>query len=93
MNRKYFLIKCRRFGVYPAHIVNNIKCLLTNLEPDMPFSNKIRKLEDNFKRRILNIEIEIIFWKISSFKKSISAIQDKLNQSTFLAEDVLEGEN
>lgn len=88
-SRKSFLIKCRRFGLYPAHIVKNIKCLFNSLEPNMPFNNKIQKIEDDIKRRILNVEIEITFWKISSLNKLLTTLNHKL-QSTHVPALVLE---
>lgn len=87
--RKLFLIKCRKFGIFPTHIINNFKCLITNLEPNMPFCNKIRKLEEDFKRRILNIEIQITFWKISTFNNSLTSLKEKLTAAN-LPMDILE---
>ena len=88
-SRKSFLVKCRRFGLYPTHIIKNLKCLFNNLEPNMPLNNKIQKIEEDFKRRILNVEIEITYWKISSLNKTLIALKNQL-QSTNVPVIILE---
>lgn len=88
-SRKTFLIRCRKYGIFPPHIINNIKCLFTNMEPNMPFNNKIRNIQDDIKRKILNVEIEITFWKITSLTKTLNTIRNQL-ESKSISNSILE---
>ncbi|XP_058840547.1 uncharacterized protein LOC131696034, partial [Topomyia yanbarensis] len=76
--RKDFLIKCRKTGVFPSHIVNSLKCIHPLLEERSPYTHKLQRIIDRFKKAILNIEIQHTFYKIKCLKQELQQIQIQL---------------
>jgi hypothetical protein len=52
MARKEYLIKCRKEGNFPPHIVQNIKCVFKFFENKSPFTNKIYQTVQLLQRKI-----------------------------------------
>ncbi|XP_062541373.1 uncharacterized protein LOC134209403 [Armigeres subalbatus] len=69
--RKDFLLNCRRNGIFPAHIINTLKCIYPLLEEGSPYIPKLDRLVGRFKKALLNIEIQHTFHKISKLKHSL----------------------
>lgn len=77
--RKYFLLKCKKNNVFPKHIVNNINCVFQSIEENSPFTRKIDNLILEFKRKLLNIEIRIAFWKIDKLHKENNKLKNSIH--------------
>ncbi|XP_058816722.1 uncharacterized protein LOC131680001 [Topomyia yanbarensis] len=68
--------------LFPAHIVNSLKCIHPLLEERSPYVWKLQRITDRFKKAILNIEINQTFHKIKSLKHELSKIQLRLTNAT-----------
>ncbi|XP_039430331.1 uncharacterized protein LOC120413525 [Culex pipiens pallens] len=87
--RKNFLIQCRRKGVFPAHIVNTLKCTHPLLEDRSPYMGKLQRIMDKFKKALLNIEIKHTFYKIKCLKRDLE--NGKLDIVTSASPDIALG--
>lgn len=74
-NHKKFLLQCRKFKVIPAHLNNCIGVAQFLLNEDGPFRNKFHNLVNEFKFKILSLEISHIHWKIKSLKENLCKFQ------------------
>ncbi|XP_062558253.1 uncharacterized protein LOC134223130 [Armigeres subalbatus] len=81
-NRKSFLIKCRRQGVFPAHIVNSFKCVHELLAENGPYINKIDRAINRFKKSILNLEIKQTFYKIRKTRNRMNEMRTCIRSRT-----------
>lgn len=70
--RKDFLIQCRKRNIFPAHINNICNNIYHLIDPDIPFKNRLQNITFNYKKQILNLEINITFHKIKKYTKSFS---------------------
>ncbi|XP_067613260.1 uncharacterized protein [Eurosta solidaginis] len=73
--RKFFLLKCRKNNIIPKHIINNVSCTFQSLEDDTPYNKQIGQLISDFRRKILNLEIKISFWKINRLEQQINNLR------------------
>lgn len=76
--RKCFLLKCRKNNVIPKHILVNVNCVFPSLEENTPYSKDIGNLICNFRKRILNLEIKIAFWKIKQLEQLNKRLKDAI---------------
>lgn len=79
--RKEFLTRCRRFGVFPAHIQNSFKFLFELLEDRSPFLNKLQRSVTRFQKTVLNIEIQHTYYKISQHNTQLQHLRTTIQQS------------
>lgn len=77
-NRKTFLVKCRKDNVLPRHIFENMNCVITLQTEDHPYQYKVNRMVTNFQRSILNMEIQITFWKLKQITKEITSTKELL---------------
>lgn len=77
--RKRFLTTCRRNRVTPSHIMQNIKCVFQSLERDSPFNKEIENIASMMRRRILNMEIKMCFWRLKKFEKALDDVAKQLS--------------
>lgn len=86
-NHKTFLIKCRKNGILPQHILHSAKCIENTFIEDSPFTNKSYRILKRFQRDILNIEISFVHWKSKKLNSQIKSVIDNvkivLNQEHF----------
>lgn len=80
--RKDFLLECRRKGVFPAHIINTMKCIYPLLEEGSPYVSKLEKIINRFKKSLLNIEIQHTFHKIKTITQTIVHARRYIETST-----------
>ncbi|XP_058445859.1 uncharacterized protein LOC131427008 [Malaya genurostris] len=80
--RKYFLVQCRKTGLFPNHIVNSLKCIHPLLEERSPYTHKLQRTTERFKKSILNIEIKQTFFKIKCLHRELDQLQQQLTQAT-----------
>lgn len=71
INNRIFLLRCRHDGIYPKHIVNEVKCVYSLFQEKHPYNRKICTMVNKLKRDILNLEIKIVNWRITRLVKSI----------------------
>ncbi|XP_058827843.1 uncharacterized protein LOC131687767 [Topomyia yanbarensis] len=76
--RKDFLIECRKRGIFPAHIVNSLKCIHPLLEENSPYTQKLQNTVERFKKGLLNIEIQHTHYKIKEFKRILEITQQQI---------------
>lgn len=74
-NRKIFLLKCRSTGTTPTHIEDSVSPLHTLQTENHPYHQEILNINSNLKKKILNLEIKITFWKINSLYKELFKIK------------------
>lgn len=79
-NQKIFLMKCRQNGVYPKHIVSNIKCVFNLNSYTRRFNHIIDKTYNNFRKSLLNIEIKISHWAHKQINKEINKLSHSLDR-------------
>ncbi|XP_055715046.1 uncharacterized protein LOC129809259 [Phlebotomus papatasi] len=84
-SRKWFLLQCRRQGIFPRHITENVECVVNLITLDSPFNGKAKRLMDDFKARILKLEIGITHWRLKKMEREINSkkrgIQECLHYS------------
>lgn len=76
--RKDFLLKCRRNGVFPTHIVNSFNCVLPLLEENSPYLSELQRHANRFKKAILNVEIKHTFYKMKQIKTFLSNLKTSI---------------
>ncbi|XP_055525302.1 uncharacterized protein LOC129718508 [Wyeomyia smithii] len=81
LSRKSFLIRCRKTGVFPAHITTNFRFVFPLLEDNSPFTKKLEKCINKFKKSVLNIEIKHTFHKLKILKQLQYTLTEKINNS------------
>ena len=82
VSRKNFLIRCRKDGIFPAHITNSFKCVYSLLEENSPFLNKLTKHIHKFRRSILSIEIQNTFHKINNLNRELQQLKTQIISTT-----------
>jgi hypothetical protein len=80
MARKIFLVKCRSSGIFPKHIVNNIKCINGLFSMDNPHIKKIENIQYVFRRKILSQEITYTFYIINNLNKERLNVENKIRE-------------
>jgi len=87
-NRKIFLLKCRMKSIFPAHIINNIKCIYSLQVEDHPYVRQAEGILFTFRKNILNLEIKITFFRIHCFENEIThlfyLLRNKVDTHLFL---------
>lgn len=87
-NRRIFLLKCRSRGLIPKHVNVHIKCMYPLQMDNHPFTKQVDKIEEKFKKSVLNLEIDITIWKLKNIDKEIEVTKNLLKnfipQETFL---------
>lgn len=77
-SRKKFLVRCRRRGIMPNHIVHSFRCVYALLEQNSPFYKELDKCINKFKKSILNIEIKQTYHSIGHLQNELSAIKSRI---------------
>lgn len=79
-SHKIFLIRCRRAKVFPQHILKTAKCIDHLVVEESPLINQCHSALKDFQRKILNLEISFIHWKIKQLESNkILAVNDLKN--------------
>lgn len=82
LNRKRFLLECRRKGVVPDHIVSSMKSVHSLLAENGPYVNKIGRAFEKFQRTVLNFEIKQTFFKIGKLQGQVAVSEENTIQAT-----------
>ncbi|XP_053681982.1 uncharacterized protein LOC128732703 [Sabethes cyaneus] len=82
ISRKVFLIRCRKRGVFPVHIANNFKFVFPLMEENGPYTRKLSKCINRFKKAVLNIEIQHTFFKLKCLQQQKEALSVKIQSSS-----------
>lgn len=77
-NRKVYLLECKRRGIFPKHIQNNIKSVFCSLLEDHPYVYLIDRIMSKTKVAILNGEIKVTCWKAEKLKRRKSELESLL---------------
>ncbi|XP_044759051.1 uncharacterized protein LOC123316856 [Coccinella septempunctata] len=77
-NRRIFLLGCRSNRVFPNHIINNIKQILSLQIDEHPYRSNVDLIMKTFRKSVLNVEIKITAWKIRQFEGRIQRLRDQL---------------
>ncbi len=73
------------FGVLGGstpHIIENLKCVYNFFEDQSPFTNRIHRTIQGFKRKILNLEIKYTFWVLKNTKEELNDLRQKIIRNT-----------
>ena len=88
--RRNFLVDCRRENLTPSHISYAFHSLTNHLNINSPYRNQIGKMMDEFKSRVLSLEIKVTCWQLRTMemhkrtnKQEITAACNQATQSTF----------
>lgn len=83
LNRRIFLLECKRLGLTPNHIGTGVKNVLNLVEfhTGSRFNKKISGFNKNLVNRLLSLEIEHTHLKISHICKYNSTIKRELRQT------------
>lgn len=76
--RRAFLLKCRKMGIVPSHIINNVRCLYQTISKQSPFNREIDNMVRTFQNKILNMEIKVTYWEINQIKQRLYELQTNL---------------
>ncbi|XP_044744343.1 uncharacterized protein LOC123306421 [Coccinella septempunctata] len=55
INNRIFLLRCRKSGIYPKHIVNEVKCVYSLFQEKHPYYSRVSRIpeeEKNFSRNV-----------------------------------------
>lgn len=85
--RKMFLLQCRKTNITPRHIVQNVRCVHQSISENTPFTKEIDGLIKTLRRKLLNIEIKITFWKIAQNDKELQRLEQRIKDSTCMEAD------
>lgn len=77
-SRRFYLLKCRKNNICPKHILVNVNCAFQSIAENSPFTNKINNAINEFKRKLLNFEIKITFWKLNALTKETEGLEQRL---------------
>ncbi|XP_055714379.1 uncharacterized protein LOC129808618 [Phlebotomus papatasi] len=83
--RRKFLLHCRKTGVMPSHIINNVRCLYQTISRQSPFNRQIDNMIKCFQHKILSMEIKVTFWEIREIKDQLTVLQHKLIETQVVA--------
>lgn len=87
VNRRIFLLECRRQGIIPKHITSNLKSVMSLFDYDNNRLNKkIKQFNDKTIKKILNLELSQVNQKVNKLKKYTDEISRKLQN---LPENIL----
>ncbi|XP_044744509.1 uncharacterized protein LOC123306525 [Coccinella septempunctata] len=83
LNRRIFLLECKRLGLTPNHIGAGVRNVLNLLEfhTGSRFNRKISGFNKNLVNRLLSLEIEHTHLKISHISKYNGTIKRELRQT------------
>jgi hypothetical protein len=76
--RKEFLIKCRKNGIFPTHITQNIKGLIGLIGKETPYIKNIQNAQFGIKRKILNLEIKNTFYSVQKMFRLRDAAMERV---------------
>lgn len=79
-NRRIFLLNCKKFAVYPNHIVNNIRCMFGSIF-DSSSAIHVKKHSEQLTSKILRIEFRITVKKKLTLTREGSNIWQALEQT------------
>jgi hypothetical protein len=79
--RKDFLVKCRKSGNLPSHIIRNINCVYHFFENDTPISKKVDRTIRIFQQKILNLEIKETYYKLDRIINIKSRIEKQIRDT------------
>lgn len=79
-NRRIYLLQCKRQGIKPAHITNNIKCLYSTVVDGMS-ANEIDRFNYKVVHKILLTEIRITVKRIVEMERESSLLWQSLGAS------------
>ncbi|XP_055685769.1 uncharacterized protein LOC129791573 [Lutzomyia longipalpis] len=86
--KKDFLLKCRRFGLFPPHISNCFNCLNNTLVTSSPFTDRWERIIVEFKNKTLNLEIKQVHWELKQLDKKknslVASLRGHESLSTFV---------
>ncbi len=77
-SRRIYLLQCRQKGLFPPHIIQNLKCVYGFFEEKTPYTNKIDRTIQGFKRKILCLEIKHIYWSMNETKKKLEDLREEI---------------
>lgn len=81
INNRIFLLRCRKNGVYPKHIVNEVRCIYSLCQEKHPYNRRVSNIVEKLRHDILNLEIKIINWKIDKLRKNIAHHKNVIGDS------------
>lgn len=82
LSRKDFLIRCRRDGLMPVHIIHSLKCAHELLAKRSPLHKKLSRTLTRLQKAILNIEIQDTFYQIQQLRAVIDQLKRQIMDST-----------
>ncbi|XP_039431508.1 uncharacterized protein LOC120414372 [Culex pipiens pallens] len=82
LSRKDFLIRCRRDGLMPVHIIHSLKCAHELLAKRSPLHKKLSRTLTRLQKAILNIEIQDTFYQIQQLRAAIDQLKRQIMDST-----------
>jgi hypothetical protein len=68
----------RQKGLFPPHIIQNLKCVYGFFEEKTPYTNKVDRTIQGFKRKILCLEIKHIYWSMNETKKNLEDLREEI---------------
>lgn len=80
-SRKQFLVRCRRRGIFPSHIINSFKCVFPLLEQNSPYLRKLERSINRFRRSLLNIEIRQTYYSLNGLRKELALLKNAILDS------------
>lgn len=79
LNRKNFLLRCRRTGIFPRHIQDGTKTMIGMMATNnWRIAEEMRRHIHRLSKKNLNIEIKVCYHNISKINSSIVNIQNQL---------------
>jgi hypothetical protein len=70
--RKDFLLKCKSYGVFPAHIKQSFKNAYNLIEERSPYKSKMFRNITEFQSKTLAVEIKQTFYKIKCLRTRLT---------------------
>ncbi|XP_062711892.1 uncharacterized protein LOC134289674 [Aedes albopictus] len=81
-SRKEFLLKCRRNGVVPSHILHSLRCTNELLASSSPCIRKLSSTVSRFQKSLLNIEIQDTCHRVRSLNQELDALREQIVSHT-----------
>lgn len=82
ISRKNFLIQCRKHNVFPAHIGNICNNIYKLIEAETFLMNKLHNITNNYKKQILNLEINVTFQRIKTIQNNLDKLNNFITQKS-----------
>lgn len=78
-NRRIFLLRCRREGITPSHISNNLKNIKTQFEfHDGSTGHHVEAFTHRLEHQIINLEIEITIKNTKYIERRLSTLESSI---------------